>query len=326
LSVKVDSPLPAGVRAVTTTAVITTTTPGDDPVDNLAQDVDAITTVPTLALHVNFDSSTPYETKVITYMLNYTNTSAMDTTGVAIDVARSPYAGQLSPDWTISDGHASRPIGDLPAHESGTATYVVSLPMTFTSAMTSFVNEFVISDNGPGGLPIASASTTATLGVPDLIIDSVSMSPTVVAAGTVFTAAVTVRNAGTGRACNPNRWPCEGYYNGLPIGGYFIDVYVDPSVPPLSFPFGSYGNAFQTIAPLDPGETATVWFPNLSFTIDQQPVLFFKVDNFDCSESTCAPSSGQRGLVPESNEWNNVLGPVIVPRFRVYLPLISLKN
>ena len=326
LSVKVDSPLSAGVRAVTTTALITTTTPGDDPTDNLAQDVDEITTVPALALHVSFDSSTPYETKIITYMLNYTNTSDMDTTGVAIGVTKSPYVAQLSSDWTVTGGNSILSVGNMPAGTSGVATYAVSLPMTFTADMASFVNRFVVSDNGPGGLPIASAVVTTVLGVPDLVIDSVVVSPSMVAAGTAFTAAVTVRNAGMGRACNPNRWPCTGDNNGLPVGGYFIDVYVDPSVPPLSFPFGGYGNGFQTIAPLDPGGITTVVFPNLSIAVNQQPVLFFKVDNYACSEATCAPSSGQRGLVPESDEENNVFGPMTVLRFQVYLPLVSVKH
>ncbi len=326
LSVKVDLPLSAGVRAVTTTALITTTTYGDDPTDNLAQDIDEITTVPVLALHVSFDSATPYETKIITYTLNYTNTSAMNTTGVTIGVTKSPFVTQLSSDWTVNGGIPILPVGNLAAGASGVATYAISLPMTFTTAMASFVNRFAVSDNGPGGLPIASAVVTTVLGVPDLVIDSVVVSPNVVAAGTAFTALVTVRNAGMGRACNPNRWPCTGENDGLPVGGYFIDVFLDPSVPPRSFPYDSDGNAFQTVAPLDPGETTTVEFPNLSFAVNQQPVLFFKIDNYNCPEPVCAPSSGQRGLVPESDEENNVFGPVTVPRFQVYLPLVSTKN
>ncbi len=326
LSVKVDLPLSAGVRAVTTTALITTTTSGDDPTDNLAQDVDEITTVPTLALHVSFDSATPYETKIITYTLNYTNTSAMDTTGVTIGVTKSPFVTQLSSDWTVTGGNSILSVGNLSAGASGVATYAVSLPVTFTPAMVSFVNRFAVSDNGPGGLPIASAVVTTVLGVPDLVIDRVVISPSVVAAGTAFTAEVTIRNTGTGRACNPNRWPCTGTNDGQPVGGYFIDVYLDPSVPPQSFPFGSDGNAFQTITPLDSGEITTVVFSNLSFAANQQPVLFFKVDNYACTEGTCAPSSGERGLVPESDEENNVFGPLLVPRFQVYLPLVSAKN
>ncbi|HZY41979.1 MAG TPA: hypothetical protein VFF59_08260, partial [Anaerolineae bacterium] len=73
------------------------------------------------------------------------------------------------------------------------------------------------------------------------------------------------------------------------------------------------------------GEITAVVFPNLSFTFNQQPILYFKIDNYACPVSTCAPSSGLRGLVPESNEENNVFGPVTVPRFKVYLPLVTKK-
>ncbi len=319
LRVKVDSPLPAGIRAITNTGVIRTTTLNDDPSDNVAQDVDGISTVPVLALDVNFDASTPFETKIITYSLKYTNTSAMDTTGVTLTVTKSPYVTQLSSGWQDNGDDASLPIGNLAAGAFGVATFSVRLPVTFTPSMTSFANRFVIRDDGPGGLPVASAMTTTVLGVPDLVIDGVSLSPSIVAAGTKFTATLTVRNAGTGRACNPNRLPCVGQ------GGFYLDAFINPSTPPPSFPFNSYGNTFRTVDPLAPGEITTVVFPSLTFAVSQQPILYFKIDNYSCPTSTCAPSSGQRGLVPESNEGNNVFGPVTVPQYGVYLPLVRKK-
>ena len=214
-------------------------------------------------------------------------------------------------------------VGDLAAGASGVATYSVRLPLAFTSAMASFMNRFVIMDNGPAGLPAASAMTTTVLGMPDLVIDGVSLSPSIVTAGKKFTATVTIRNAGTGRACNPNRLPCVGMQGGLPVGGYYIDAYINPSAPPPSFPYVSDGVTYTSIAPLDTGAITTVVFSNLSIAPAQQPILYFKVDNFNCSSSptACAPSSGLRGLIPESDEDNNVFGPVIVPRFSVYLPL-----
>ena len=55
LSVRVNSPLPAGLRSITNTAYIRTATPGDNPVDNSAQDIDSISTVPTLSLTSAYD-------------------------------------------------------------------------------------------------------------------------------------------------------------------------------------------------------------------------------------------------------------------------------
>jgi uncharacterized repeat protein (TIGR01451 family) len=322
LSVKVDSPLPAGIRSITNTATITTTTPNADLSGHLAEDVDGITTVPVLALQASFDTSTPFEGKIITYTLRYTNTSAMDTTGVVISVTKSPYVTQYSPGWPTNGEEAIWLVGDLPAGASGIATYSVQLPLTLTQEMVSFVNRFVIADDGPGGLPIASTTKMTMVGVPDLVIDNVSLSPSIIPAGAKFTATVTIRNAGTARACNPNRLPCVGYQNGSPIGGFFVDVFLNPLVPPPSFPFVGYGDRFPAVAPLSPGEITTVVFSNLSFAFNQQPILYFKVDNYACPGSDCAPSFGQRGLVPESNEFNNVFGPVITPQFKLYLPLI----
>jgi uncharacterized repeat protein (TIGR01451 family) len=99
LSVEVSGTLPAGLRNITATALITTTTPTVELFGNSSQDVDAITTSPILTLTVDYDSSVPVEGKIITYTLTYTNTSRMDTTGVVFTVTRSPYATQASTSW-----------------------------------------------------------------------------------------------------------------------------------------------------------------------------------------------------------------------------------
>lgn len=320
LTVKVDPSLPAGLRAITNTANILTSSVDDNPANNFSTDVDTISTVPALALGVSFDSNTPYPTKVLTYTLRYTNTSAMDTTGVVISVTKSPYVNYIGYDWTFVGGFDyTYNIGDLGAGASGVVIYVVSLPYPYTAEMNAFANTFSIRDNGPGGLPIVGATRSTLLGVPDLVIDSVTLSPSTIAAEQKFTATVTIRNKGLGRACNPKSPAC---------GAFSLDVFIDPPSPPSSFPFsGSYGDTFAYIAPLNPGLTTTVKIPNLSFTAQQEFILYFKLDNWDCNDGSnpCVPIGAQHGLVPESDEYNNVLGPIDVSSHFVYIPFL-LKN
>ncbi|MGH7462581.1 MAG: DUF7507 domain-containing protein, partial [Longimicrobiales bacterium] len=132
LRVRVNSTLPAGLRAITNTARIQTTTPGEDPADNFAQDVDTISTVPVLAISAAFDAATPYPTKIVTYTLRFTNTSKMDTTGVVISATQSPYATHVPTGWTPAGGNVYlRWIGDLPAGASGQVPFVISLPYPY---------------------------------------------------------------------------------------------------------------------------------------------------------------------------------------------------
>ena len=324
LCVRVNSTLPAGLRSITNTARIQTTTPGDDLSDNFAQDVDTISTVPVLAISAAFDSATPYPTKIITYTLRYTNTSAMNTTGVVISATQSPYANHVPSGWTLVGGNVYlRSIGDLPAFAFGQATFVISLPFPYLAGTESFVNTFLIHDDGPGGLAVATDVETTILGVPDLVIDSVSLSPSgVITVGTKFTATVVIRNEGTGRACNPKAVGC---------GGFNLDVFIDPPTEPPSFGFSDllgygYLPGERFISSLNAGQTTMVTVTDLSFTPAQSFILYFKVDNWNCNDGaqSCIPAGAQHGLVPESDEDNNVFRPAILP-IKVYLPII-VKN
>jgi hypothetical protein len=327
LTVKVNSTLPAGLRAITNTAGIETTTPGDDVSDNQTQDVDVISTVPALDLTAVFTSVTPYPTKRITYTLRYTNTSAMNTTGVVITATKSQFVTLTGSGWTWTgitapDGRPiyTRTIGSLAAGASGNVNFITILPYPFTFEMDSFDNDFLIQDNGPGGLPPASDIVTTVLGVPDVVVESVTFSPAAVSPGELFTATVTIRNEGTGRACNPDTFPC---------GPLSVDVFVDPITPTISFPFDPYWDDFEYVSQIDPGQARIATFTNLSFTTTNDFILYFKVDNWDCTLGTpCIPDSAQHGLVPESDEYNNVLMvqvPVALTN-KVYLPLIMTSN
>jgi uncharacterized repeat protein (TIGR01451 family) len=328
ITVRVDSTLPAGLRAITNTARIRTSTSGDNQANNFGEDADTISTVPVLDIRAVYSTTTPYPTKMVTYTVRYTNTSAMATTGVVISTTQSPYVTYVSAGssaWVNVGGNAfTYAVGNLPAGASGVLTFVVTLPTTFTEEMDGFTNVFHVRDDGPGGLPVATDIHNAPLGVPDLIIESVSISPQAVSAGMPFTATVVVRNEGTGRACNPDSTPC---------GAFNLNVFIDPPAAPPSYGFSTtlqygYLPGERFIAFLDAGQAVTLTITNLSFTATQSFILYFKVDNWNCAVGTpCIPDNAQHSLVPESDEYNNVFGPLPVPGppNRLFLPLVA-KN
>jgi uncharacterized repeat protein (TIGR01451 family) len=317
ISTRLAPTLPAGLRAITNTAVIATTTSGDQLTNNATQDVDDISTRPVLTITPGYDPATPYPGKIITYTLYYTNTSAMDTIGVVITTTSPAWLANTPRGWMRSDVTDVYPIGNLAAGQSGSVTYVMTLPVTYTADMTAFVMTFMIQDGGPGGLPITQASSTAFIGVPDLSIAQVIVPPAIVP-GRPFTATLIISNNGLGRACNPSN-----------CGGFYVDAFIDPATPPPSYPYTSDGYPYAVVPPITAGQTVTVLISNINLTIGQRPRLYFKVDNFNCSPSDhtdpCLPSHSLGGLVPEYNEYNNVIGPIPVMPYKVYLPITMRK-
>jgi hypothetical protein len=314
LSARLAITLSAGLRAITNTAAIATSTSGDAPENNGAQDVDNISTRPALSLTVAYDASTPYPGKLITYTLRYTNTSAMDTIGVVITTTRPTWLGSPPAGWTPNSTTDQRSIGDLAAGQSGSVTYALTLPVTYTLDMNAFTLTFMIQDGGPGGLPVAQDSKTTFIGVPDLSIAQVIIPPAI-APGQKFTATVIIRNGGLGRACNPSN-----------CGGFYLDTFLDPATPPPSYPFVTYGSPIIPITTtIAAGQVLTVNVQNLSFASTQKPILYFKVDNYGCPGSTCLPVGSKGGLVPEYNEDNNVSDRITSANYAVHLPII-LRN
>jgi len=313
ISARLTATLPAGLRVMTNTAAISTSTAGDMLTNNAAEDVNDISTRPALDLTVGYDSGTPYPGKIITYTLRYTNTSAMDTIGVAITTTRSAWLAGPPAGWTGNNGTDLYPIGNLAAGHSGTVTYVVTLPTTFTLTMTAFSSIFMIQDGGPGGLPIASGTGATFIGVPDLSITQVII-PTAIVSGRQFSATLVISNSGLGRACNPKAANCSGFY---------VDAFIDPAVPPPSYPFQRYGDPYAGVPSIAAGQSITVVVSNLVFTPAQRLILYFKIDNFNCAvNDPCLPPGSQGGLVPEYNETNNVSGPILLTSYKVYLPFV----
>ncbi len=190
----------------------------------------------------------------------------------------------------------------------------MTLPETFAQDMNAYRQIFFMRDGGPGGLPAAQADSTTFIGVPDLVIDQVIVPPAILP-NRPFTVTVVIRNAGLGRACNPSN-----------CGGFYLDTFIDPTAPPPSYPFVSYGSPLTPIfTTLAAGQVLAVNVTNISFTPTQNRILYFKVDNYGCPGTSCLPVGSQGGLVPEYDEQNNVIGPIALTSFTVHLPLI-VKN
>jgi hypothetical protein len=237
----------------------------------------------------------------------------MDTIGVAITVTRPVWLASTPLGWTPNSTTDMRWIGDLAAGQSGSVTYVLTLPVTYTLDMNAFVLTFFIEDGGPGGLAKAHDQSLTSVGVPDLSIVQV-IGPPAIVPGQKFTATLIISNTGLGRACNPKAPGC---------GGFTVDVFIPPTAPPQSYPFGGYGDRYTNVPALSPGLSATVYISNIQFTASQPMVLYFKVDNWDCAIfDPCLPSGSQGGLVPEYNELNNRVGPIVLTGFVVRLPLV----
>jgi hypothetical protein len=132
---------------------------------------------------------------------------------------------------------------------------------------------------------------------------------------------VTVRNEGTGPA----------YSVFYPSVKFALDIFLDPDTPPASYPMEAVGECFTFVDPIPAGLAEAVV---ISITID--PILtcrpgslqtpwfgqvWFKVDNWPRDELF----PGDNGHIPESNERDNVFGPVTVASFaasNIYLPVV----
>jgi uncharacterized repeat protein (TIGR01451 family) len=328
--VHVYDPLPAGARSVTASAVIHTITPGDPTGDNSAQDVDDIGTRPDLFVLPNYQGVAPRPGKRVTYTVQYSNAGHIATEGVVVRVTQPPnstFEQQASVSGWVSlgDGRHTYAAGDLDYDEGGVITFVVTLTSThFTAVMTNFDAVFEIYDSGISGEDGVPGNNVyqATLGVPNLVIESVQVEPFVWGGQPGFMT-VTVRNAGTGPAC--------GVYNpDFECSSFALDPFLDPAVPPASYPLEDFGDCYVIVPNgLLPGMTQTAVF---SFTLGPASLegycpaapwseIWLKADNW---KPGVDPYPDDFGVVPEFNEFDNVFGPVTPPS-GIYLPIV-LRN
>jgi uncharacterized repeat protein (TIGR01451 family) len=303
--VRVDDPLPSGADFVTNSVTMTHSSLSAPIV---RQDVNVIGTLPDLAVSITHEPSLFSPDRPMTYTLTYGNTGRMHAEGVVITTTLPLSTTYEGSGWSSTDGQTyTYAVGDLPAGSTGiTATFTVRHPPGLIN-LPAFDTSFIIGGTGNGGGDAVPGdnSVEAYIGVPDLVVVDFTVTPMPLQAGTPATFTVVIENQGTGTALNPDSG-----------GGFWVDVFITPIE---SYPSQGYGVAFTGVDPLAPGQQAT---RVITHTFTEQEILnitvfYVRVDN----EWAEMPY----GLVPESDEMNNLGGP-IYPLNYIYLPLVQKQT
>jgi hypothetical protein len=330
--VNMKDPLPAGLHTVLASASISTETPGDPPAGNSAHDSDPVVTRPDLWVTVDYEDIKPYPGKRVTYTVRYGNEAHIATTGVVVTATQPEYTTFESdgshPGWEpLGNGHYRLEVGNLTYAEGGELLFVVSLTSTyfFSLPVTRFDAGFGVHDSGISGTDadLGNNRLVAQIGVPNLIITDVAADPGIWFGETGYLT-VTVQNTGLGPA----------FRTVGPIAGFYLDLFLDPprfspppSLPPPSYPISDLGDCFVFMTPVPAELTATVvisfttlsqWYSGLcgAGRIDR---MWLKIDNWGTrADLAKAP---EYAFVPESDEYDNVFGPVYPPS-HLYLPLV----
>ncbi|MDY7042063.1 MAG: CARDB domain-containing protein, partial [Chloroflexota bacterium] len=280
-----------------------------------------------LELIAGYDDNTVYPGKWVTYTLNYANHGDVPASNVVLTATRPAYTDYRGSGWTTTDGTVyTHSLGTLGVEAGGSVQFVVSIQtadggggsLVLPAGLTQIEPLFSIGDDHGTG-PDSDAGDNESspfIGVPDLVIESITTSPETILVGTPVTFTVRIRNQGTGPAWNPNN-----------KGGFYVNVFLDQEPPP-SYPSSSVEpDAWGTSSALYPGQIRDVQLSFPGFSTTGGHVAYAKVDNYYYPDN---PVTWQRfSLVPESDESNNVFGPVGVEMgqgsFNVYLPLV-LRN
>jgi uncharacterized repeat protein (TIGR01451 family) len=245
--------------------------------------------------------------KEMTYTVAYTNAGYGGAQDVIIATALPTGTAYVGHGWQDSGGGTyTYALGPLPAQSTGhTITFTVRHADTPEVSALKFNTPFTIA--GRGGIAEDENpddnTTSVRIGVPDLVVDSLSVEPGPTSVQpnvpVTFTFTITLMNQGTGMALDPD----DG-------GGFFVDVF---TAPVRSWPFERGGEFQAEVGAIAPGLKS----PPLVITTPITPsgrnlVFYIKVDNH---------GRYPYGLVPESGEMNN-LG---VWPSRVLLPIV-LRN
>jgi uncharacterized repeat protein (TIGR01451 family) len=315
LFVKVPDPLPAGARSIRTTAVIDADRPDGVRESYNADDEDDIATRPDLVVTAPYEDTMPWPGKRVTYAVTYNNRGHIASTGVELEAIKPAYTafrpGASDSCWVPQgDDRFSCHLDELDYGERGGAVFVVALPDTaFTLDTTDFDATFTIQDDGRSGEDGKPEDNTfsAPLGVPNLKVAGV-VAELPIWAGKSGRLIVSVLNDGSGPAC--------GVYNPYGCTGFALDLFLDPATPPVSYPIEGYGDCYVFVDPVVPGlsQTAVITFTSDPALLNRSGYcaarmlegIWLKVDNWDPAQP---PYPAEFGLVPESNEGDNVLGP-----------------
>jgi hypothetical protein len=329
MRVVIADPLPEGAGDVVAAAEISTSTPGDPPEGNSAQDVDRIGTRPDLVLKVTYQDIQPWPGKRITYTVGYSNAGHIQTGGVYLTALQPPTTtfeiDGSDPGWYVYRQRLYRyDVGELDYGEGGELLFVVTLTDTlWTPAIKDFDAMFEIKDDGVSGpdAKLSDNKVLARMGVPNLMIEDVVVDPAIWLQKPGYMT-VTVRNDGTGPALALTFTEYPSYTSPS------LDLFLYPTSSPESYPIERFGDCFvyfgdiytDEIALLTISFTLGVWVDQIglcpALSVTQE--IWLHADNWN---PAAIPYPPLYGFVPEYNEYDNVYGPVR-PARSIYLPIV----
>jgi LPXTG-site transpeptidase (sortase) family protein len=244
-TVRVVTPLPAGVEEVENTASVS-----HDPVsglepspeNNVDTDVTPLSDAPDLTLEKSDEGAAAAPGGVVAYILTYTNAGSQGAAGVTITETVPQYstfaAAASDPRWTCAGGGVAGEtctllVGDLPANASGSVTFAVTAAAALPAGVEQIENTAVVEDDGANGVDPTpenntDTETTPSTAAPDLWVIKDDAEATAAPGGTI-TYTITYGNRGsqdatgvtlgdilpewTGFAWDSEsdvRWICEG--------------------------------------------------------------------------------------------------------------------
>jgi len=245
--------------------------------------------------------------KLMTYTLTYGSAGHEDardvmiTTTLPVSTTYVGYGWQPSQDgqtYTYTTPH-------LPAGSTGHAlTFTVRHADSPQIGAPHFETPFAITEHGGAGGDIEPGDNTTHvfIGVPDLVISDWAVEPWPLQPDVPVTFTVMIENQGTGKALNPDIW-----------GSFYVDVFLSPVA---SYPYEKNGTCY-TISPIiEPQDWRSLAITHSGFStreIRETWALYVKADNHKFYPY---------GLIPESNEMNNLGAPIYLRPHHIYLPLI----
>jgi uncharacterized repeat protein (TIGR01451 family) len=305
-----------------TYTVAITVTDKDDAFDSDSAVITVHNVPPDLGLSVSYDDNTPYPGKWITYTLHYTNAGASPAQGTVLTAQLPQGTTYVGHGWaSVGGGYYDYAVGTVDVDESDSVSFIVQVNGTdrMPPGVTSLESTFTIADDGQNGLELHTSDNQATsfIGIPDLVVDEIQVTPQYPVPNLPVNFTVVIRNQGTGLAGNPN----------VPGGaGFYIDLFIDPDPVPWSYPWNVYGEPYLFTPALAPGETREIVFEYQEGVSDQHHNVYAKVDNFRNEDFEW----WQRySLVPESNEENNVDWTEVIPGepdHAVFLPVVLCNH
>ena len=323
LVVVVQDPLPAGALYVVNHARMTAPSL---PVPIDVQDADPIRTKPDLRITAVHAPPLFSPARLMTYTVTYSNVGQhMDAGDVSITTILPTSTVYVGDTWESSDGRTyTYDALDLDAGSTGyTVDFTVRHTDTHEIGAPVYDTPFTITEGyGVGDAYPEDNTFTATVGVPDLVVSDFRVEPAdLITPNVPITFTIVVVNQGTGWAYNPDNY-----------GGFYVDIYTG-SVPSYPWVRNSDIGVFDTVPGLAPGAEHTLVLKHPGFSEEQiwgRIMAFYaKVDNYADPVTEQGRITGWTrlwGIVPESNEMNNVTQPVYPGVYRVRLPVVIRRG